>query len=365
MIDAPSLITYFKGTVFISGDASAPEVVAYSAPNDALTWTAAAGGGQLTPGFPIQQVRPFRDENFIFGESKISKAIPDLAAGFTLQVVTTDIGCIAPDSVQELGGDLIFLSPDGIRPVAGTSKIGDTDLGLLSQAIQNTVSNAIVTYDLNDMVGVTIRSKTQFRYLFSSESTIQADSYGLIGAVRTYGSDRAWEFGELLGIRASCAWSGYDEFRTERIYHGDYDGVVYKQESGTNFNGEPITAIYTLPYLDFGDPMVRKLMRKIHMFVRSEGTLTMDFSIKYDWDRDSVINPAGYHVLSDGTVTTYDGGSEWDDGSEYGGAGQPVFTTNIQGSGYAVQCSIVTSGIFSPYTIQGLVYEFSVKGRQL
>lgn len=366
LIDAPSLVTYFKGSVFLSGDAGIEQaIVSFSAPNAPLDWTAAAGAGQLIMGFPVIQVRPHRDENFIFGESRISKAIPDLAAGFIIQTVTTNIGCIAADSVQEIAGDLIFLSPDGIRPIAGTDKIADTDLGLLSQTIQNTINTAITTYDLSMLNGLVIRGKTQFRYFLSDGSSEVPEAYGLIGAVRTYDSNRQWEFGELLGIRVSSCWSGYDADGDERIFHGDFDGSVYEQEIGSTMNGENILSIYTTPYLDFGDPMVRKLMRKLHLFIRSEGSVTLDFSVRYDWDRTTVQNPAGYQVSSTGSTVLYDSGVEYDDGSEYGDAGQPVFSQNIQGSGYSVQCSIVTDGIYAPYTVQGLIYEFSIKGRQL
>ena len=49
---------------------------------------------------------------------------------FVIDQVTTNVGCIARDSVLEIGGDLMFLAPDGFRPVSGTSRIGDVELKL-------------------------------------------------------------------------------------------------------------------------------------------------------------------------------------------------------------------------------------------
>jgi len=37
---------------------------------------------------------------------------------------------------------------------------------------------------------------------------------------------------------------------------------------------------------------------------------------------------------------------------------------DIQGSGFSVQATFVTDGIFDPYTIQGLVLEYSKAGRR-
>ena len=50
--------------------------------------------------------------------------------------VAKNIGCLSGYSIQEIGGDLIFLAPDGLRTVAGTARIGDVELGTVSKAIQ-------------------------------------------------------------------------------------------------------------------------------------------------------------------------------------------------------------------------------------
>ena len=77
----------------------------------------ASGGGQLAMGYDVVQIKPFRNNLFIFGRNNIKKAVPNpdtsSPAAFLTESVTANVGCIATDSVQELGGDLIFLSPDG------------------------------------------------------------------------------------------------------------------------------------------------------------------------------------------------------------------------------------------------------------
>ena len=37
---------------------------------------------------------------------------------------TENIGCVDGNTIQEIGGDLVFLAPDGLRTVAGTARIG-------------------------------------------------------------------------------------------------------------------------------------------------------------------------------------------------------------------------------------------------
>ena len=64
-------------------------------------------------------------------------------ANFVLQTVTDDLGCLATDSVIEMGGDLLFLSQDGLRPVSGTDKIGDVNLETVSKNIQSIFTDIV------------------------------------------------------------------------------------------------------------------------------------------------------------------------------------------------------------------------------
>ena len=50
-------------------------------------------------------------------------------------------------------------------------------------------------------------------------------------------------------------------------------------------------------------------------------------------------------------------------GVAYGGSDKPVMHTNVQGSGYAAQINYVSLGDFDPYSIQGLVVEYTTAGR--
>lgn len=366
ILDAPKYLAVFKNHLFLSGDPTAPNVICHSDPLDGLSFTAAGGGGQITVPFDVVQIAPFRDELYVFGQSAIRKIVPDGANGFIVQDITDDLGCIASDSVVEVGGNLIFLSNDGIRPIAGTDKIGDVDISLLSADIQEITSNLANTYNLDSLKGLTIRNKTQFRYFIGDNNFDRENSYGIIGSVKYNSQGRMWEFGELLGIRASCVWSGYVN-GIETVLHGDYNGIVYKQESGNSFDGNNITAIYTTPYIDLGNTEIRKTSRQLVTFIKAEGDYQINIAVRYGWDMDfpNIMNPANYIEESINSTTTYDSTAEFDDSTAiYGGVSQPVIETNIQGSGYSVQFSFVSIDSNPSYTIQGFVYEFTPQGRQ-
>lgn len=364
LIPYPTVVEVFKNHVFLGGDNVDRAVICYSAPNDPLVFTAAAGAGQIPIGFDLVQFKPFRDNLFVFGQNAIKKVSPDVSAGFVIDNVTTNVGCIARDSVLELGGDLVFLAPDGIRPVAGTSRIGDVELETISRPIQPILSTLSKDYDLDTLNGVVVRSKSQLRYFVGDDSFFAEDSYGIIGGLRALDSSVAWEFGELTGIRASCCTSGFVG-REEYVLHGDYDGKVYRQEVGSSFNGNPILAVYQTPYYDFGDTDIRKVMRTVNTFIRAEGPFNMNMAVSYDWDDPLISKPASYEQASSGAPVKYGRNIVYAGPNVvYGGVEKPIITTQVQGSGFSAQLTFVTLGSDAPYSIQGLIFEFSVSGRR-
>lgn len=360
----PAVVDIFESHVFFGGDRLNDSVIAHSAPNDPFDFNAASGGGQLTMGFAVVQFKAFRGDLFVFGESNIKKVSPDITAGFVQDQVTNNIGCVARDSVFEIGGDLVFLAPDGLRPVAGTSRIGDVELETISKSIQQLLKDIGSTNDLDTLNGVVIRSKSQIRFFVGDDTTEVAESVGIVGGLRTADQRLGWEFGELLGIRASACESRYVN-GSEIVLHGDYDGKVYRQERGTTFDGADILAVYSTPFLDFGDTTINKVLKKVHTFLRAEGPMTMNIGLNYDWNDTDTAKPPSYTEIVQGAPVVYRGlninyGGA---GVVYGGSDKPVMRTNVQGSGYAAQINYVSLGNYEPFSIQGLVVEYTTAGR--
>lgn len=368
ILASPSVVDVFENTLFLSGDEAAEAVVCHSTPGAPYDWGVSGGqsGGQLTVGTDVVQIKPFRDNLFIFGTNAIKKVSIDAGSSeFVIDNVTSNVGCVARDSVLEIGGDLMFLAPDGLRPVAGTSRIGDVELETISKSIQGALVDITQNFDMSTLNGVVIRSKSQVRYFIGDDTNFAADSLGVIGGLSDSSGSIEWEFGTLLGIRASCTTSGYinlDEF----ILHGDYDGKVYRQEVGKSFNGSDIVSIYATPYIDFGDAGLRKSIRKVNTFIRAEGPLEMNLALSYDWGDYNTARPSTYSQQSAGAPTAY-GGRNIRYGTAniiYGGSEKPIMSTDVQGSGFSLRCTYVTVGQFDPFSIQGLVIEHSVSGRR-
>ena len=371
-LNQPSIVDVFKNHLFFSGDPTDPSKLAHSSPNNPWDWNAAqsgsssVGAGQIIGGFDIVAFKSFRDDLFLFGENNIKKVVVSASGDFIVEHVTNNVGCMARDSVLEIGGDLVFLAPDGFRPVAGTSRIGDIELETISKPIQQLLRELPKTFDVDSMVGVVVRSKSQFRYFIDPPVVVDPEeSFGIIGGLRSADQRLGWEFGELVGIRASAAVSEYVN-NVEVVLHGDHDGRVYRQENGdTSFDGKKILGIYATPFFDFGETEVRKIMRKVNTFIRAEGPLEMNMALNYDWNDPKTAKPNSWVQISEGAPVVYKGININYNGQNvaYGGTDKPIMTTDVQGSGQAAQATFVTLGITEPYSIQGIVFEFSIAGR--
>lgn len=360
---APKYAAAFKNHIFLAGDPADSYNLYFSSPLAESDFNPANGAGVINVGFEIVQIKPFRDALFIFGKNAIKRLTGTNIADFVVSEVTTNLGCVVPDSVIEIGGDLLFLGPDGFRPVAGTARIGDVELQTVSKPIQFTI-NAILQelileeIDVETLTSIVIRKKSQFRFFIPNEG-----SFGILGGLREYNGSIGYEYSQLFGIPATCAASGY--IRSEEIViHGDSTGKVYRQESGTSFDGNEILSIYQTPYYYFQDPTVRKNFYNITTFLRSEGSSNIVLSVSYDFeDTQNVFNPANYDITTSGAAAYYNE-AVYDANAIFDGNPSPVEKTNISGSGFSIGFRYVTNDTNASHTIQGLVLNYAVNDRR-
>jgi hypothetical protein len=365
-IDAPTYVAFFQDTLFLATDTvnNQKGIVAHSAPNAYYDFLVANGAGQVIPGLEVVQLKAFRDNLYVFGFNAIKKIVVD-SNTFVVRDVTANIGLLSSDAVMEIGGDIVFLAPDGFRPIAGTNKIGDVQLETLSKQIHQVVKDRIVGAVGTFVNTVVIRGKSQFRMFFGNDSRDAIDSRGIIGALRNPDQQGGWEFGELLGIRASCCASKYVSGE-EVVLHGDYDGIVYKQESGDDFNGQNIVSVYSTPYLDLGDTEIRKVIEKVTAFIQGEGSLELVLGVTYDWGKTDIPSPSPYAIEVEALVATYDDPAfQYDDPSTtYGGILTPISVTNLEGSFFSVRLTFTTNNMDAPHSIHALIIEYANKGRR-
>lgn len=353
----PKYAAAFKRHMFLAGDPAEPTNLYFSAPLDETNYDPANGAGVINVGFPIVAIKPFRDTLYIFGSNNIKKLTGNNVANWVIEEVTSNLGCMATDSVIEIAGDLLFLSQDGLRPVSGTDRLGDVNLETVSKNIQSVFTDVVFDIDLDQLNAVVIRQKTQFRIFFAA-----SDNQGIIGGFRETQGGLSFEYGQLLGISATCADSGYIG-QDEYTIHGTSDGKVHRQERGNDFDGEDIFSLYQTPYYHMQDPEQRKVFYSIATYLRAEGDNQIIMGVVYDYEDFDTLSPSNYNLTTTGAAAYYNE-AEYDATAIYDGNPSPVQRTNISGSGYAASFKFVTNSTDSSHSIQGLVVTFGVGDRR-
>jgi hypothetical protein len=353
---APRLSHVFKNHMFLAGDPSEDTNLYFSAPYDETSFAAADGAGVINVGFPVVAIKSFRDILYIFGSNNIRKLAGDNISNFVLQEVTDDLGCLATDSVIEIGGDLLFLSQDGLRPVSGTDKIGDVNLETVSKDIQSIFTDIVFDIDLESLNAVVIRQKTQFRYFFGA-----ADAQGIIGGFRQTPNGLQFEYSQMLGITATCADSGYIG-QNEFVIHGDSTGKVHRQERGNDFDGEDIFSLFQTPFFHMQDPEQRKVFYTVATYLRSEGDNELVMSALYDYEDVDTLSPTNFTLTTTGAAAYYNE-ALYNSTAIFDGNPAPVKRTNISGSGKSASFKFVTNDSNASHSIQGLVVTFGVGDR--
>ena len=353
----PKYAATFSKHLFLAGDSTDNYNLYFSAPLDETSFDPADGAGVINVGFPIVAIKAFRDQLYIFGTTNIKRIVGNNIANFVLQEVTDDLGCLATDSVVEIAGDLLFLSQDGLRPISGTNKIGDVNLESLSKNIQSIFTDIVFDIDLEGLSSVVIHQKSQVRFFFSA-----ADSQGIIAGFREKeGGGLGFEFGQLLGLEATCSASGYIG-QYEYVIHGDSNGKVHRQETGNSFDGSDIFSLYQTPFLHMQDPEQRKIFYTIATYLRSEGDNELILSVLYDYEDFNTLSPTNFTLTTENAAAYYNE-ALYDSTAVFDGNPAPVKRTNIAGSGKSVAFKYVTNDTNASHSIQGMVITFGVGDR--
>lgn len=347
------------------------QILYFSAPGDETSTNPVDGGGAIQIGREVNALRDFRDALYIFGPDSIHKLTGNNSTDFSIQVVTEDLGLSAQDSIQEIGGDLIYLSEDGLRTIAGTERIGDIELGNLTRTIDGRISALDFESGNKDVSSVLLKKKNQYR-IFSGDSTqVTAEARGILGSLRRQrdGNIR-WEWYDTLGIDVAAAHSGKIS-NVETIVHGDFSGFVYTQETGSDFNTANISARLQFPFWPYTNEDgtinndIRKTLYKMEVYMTSEGAVTPTMGMILDYLNTTRIQPDSF----DGSTGTsgfvvYDGIDSIYDSVLYDTESDIITKFNLIGTCFNSSFFVESNDTNESYTIQLLTIQYGVGGRR-
>ena len=355
----PASVAVFRDHMFFAGMSTNPQEIVFSAPFNEADFTAANGAGSIKVDTPVVELKVFRNALFIFGKDKIYQLQGTSIADWQVAPVTRTLGCADGFSVQEIGGDLLFLSPDGLRTIAATARIGDIELGTVSKPIQKRIQD--IGFD--NLSSVIVRNKSQYRLFYPTTAAAASDSRGILATLKRTQEGVGYEFADLKGLKPSATDSGFIG-NTEYIIEGGYDGYVRRQESGDTFDGDNVVAVYRSPDLSFGDTGIRKLMQRVILNYEVEGTVSAQLRVRYDSDSKEVPQPTYFDLASPGGIAIYGSSSSTYGNATYDSSGAPIFKRAIEGSGFLVAVRVNHDSSDNPFTLHSYQLEFTVGGRR-
>jgi len=357
-----SLIERYAERIVVSGQSTNPSLVYYSTRLKPYDFEGASAGF-VDVGDIVTGIKVFRNSLIIFCKNSIYE-LTNLDSTPIIKSVTKNIGCISGNSIQEIGGDLIFLAPDGLRTVAGTARIDDVELSSISRKILPLVNNIINNFSNYTISSMVIRERSQYRLFYYQSGQASLGQKGIIGTFK-YSSEGipAFEWSETKGLSVKFCTSTINNDGTEALFHIDETGYVYKHDTGNSFDGSNVEAEFQTPDMDYGDNGLRKSLYKIKANIEPEGTQNdLNLRIRYDFESSEVPQPGNFAVGNLSSPSLF--GTATFGTGRFGATTLPSKSVTVTGSGFSNNFKFFSNDTNSPYSVNGMFVSFIAGGRR-
>lgn len=353
-----SFVENFKNQLFFARD----NTLLFTAPYSDTDFTAASGAGTINVGATVTGLITYREQLIIFTRRSIFRLTGNTLADFQLQPITLDIGCVVEDSVQEIGGDVMFMGPDGLRLLGATDRIGDFNLATASKPIQDVMTS--FTAEHTAFASCVIRKKSQYRIFGYSPSISKTSAMGILGTQFADQTTQGMAWARLRGIKVYAVDSFFDDNEEELIVFANDSGYIYRMESGSSFDGDNIRATFSTPHLSLNDPRLRKTIYKLTTYVDPRGSVSGTASVKLDFDQPNTPEPTPVTFGNGASFTTSFYGDSDYGSATYGGKLISIFSNQVVGAGMAVSIQFTFNGIDPDFSLDAMALEFAANDRQ-
>ena len=260
--------------------------------------------------------------------------------------------------MKEVGGDVLFLGPDGIRFLGATERIGDFNLALASRQIQENLTKFIKpgsTYTTS-----VFREKNQYRIFEYKQSTSKSNSEGFIGTQFMDQNAQSINWGTTRGIKAYRSSSSYVDDAEISLFSND-DEYVYQMDVGNTFDDLQIRSLLYTPFMAINDPSIRKTAYKLDTFFDPEGAVTGKLTLKYDFNKPSKNQPAPVPIVGGGLFSLY--GTAVYGASTYSNEPTTSLENQVVGSFFTVSLQYEFQG-GAPFVLDTAILEYSTSDRK-
>lgn len=251
---------------------------------------------------------------FIFGKNNIlvySGAQDVLSAGvFKLTDSTTGIGCIARDSIQNTGSDVIFLSDTGVRSVLRTIQEKSAPFRDISKNVRNDLMSAVAGEVASTIKSV--YSPYDSFYLLTLPVLKTVYCFDMKAALQD-GSSRVTTW-DSMEPKSFCYTRDKSVLIGKAGYIGKYTGYL---DNGNSYRFQ-----YFTNHTDLGAPSVTSVLKKLSVVVI--GGTSQPVTMKWGYDFNGNYYAQNVQIPAQGVA--YYGVSEYNTATAYYSAGTALQT---------------------------------------
>jgi hypothetical protein len=247
------------------------------------------------------------------------------------------VGCVARDSVQHTGTDILFLSEEGVRSFSRTIQEKSMPMRDLSNNVRTELTQ-LVRQQLNPIKS--LYSADEAFYLLSLQDSQTIYCFDM----RTTLPD---------GANRVTTWAGVNPrslalLQDGSIYLGREDGI-FKYE-GYQDNGNAYEMIYYSNPLNFGNSTNLKFLKKFNITVI--GNVASPTTLVWGYDYDGAYIKKPFNTQLSNTPISEFNVSEFNIGKFSTGVDIQRPSINTSGSGTVVTIGIESTVNGAPYSIQ-------------
>jgi hypothetical protein len=204
-----------------------------------------------------------------------SGAENDPTSNLTLVEVIDGVGCIARDSVQDIGTDILFLSDTGLRSLGRIIQEKSAPIFDVSRNVRDKLITDVI-----------INGDTSIRSVYNEKNAFYVLS--LVDRNISYVFDTRSKLPD--GSLRVTTWSLYPKamasLRNRDMYIAR-DGYIGKYEGNTD-NGSPISIAYYTSHLDAGNPSILKILKKATLLTIGGSNTTVILKWATDYSTDYI-----------------------------------------------------------------------------
>ena len=273
----------------------------------------------------IVSIEEFNGFLLIFGKKNIVVyAGPSDPSTMAIQDTVDGTGCVARDTVQNIGTDVLFLSDSGVRSFRKTIQEKSMPLNDISTNVRGTVV-AYIAADTNNLLRSVYHEKEGFYIL-----TFPTSSVDYVFDVRQQLQDGSFRCTTWTGI-SPTAWVSA---RNGTLYMGQA-GVVGTYQNYLD-NASTYTVTYYSPWMTLGGHNL-KFPKSMTTKVSGGNAYVLNMQIAYDYDPtfkttqvtiESIDAPAEY------------GSAEYNIAEWSGGSNDVEIKAFMKGSGHTLQIGL-------------------------